>query len=140
MHQAIELDKAFVAKKVMILGEKSQEVSKITQLIDSLAECTNNGLEKVSQAVQVIKGISNSTKQQKTGAEQVVEAFMNIDDVTSTFAATTKQTAAHATELGQMSKKLKDAISGFKLDDNASNGKKNDNKTINFDSIEDLRS
>ncbi len=176
-----------VAQKVLALGEKSQEVGKITKLIDTLADRTNllalnasieaarageaghgfavvagevgkladqsaqstndihkliseiqseisatiigveeasartdKGLEKVSQAVQVIKEISISTMQQKSGAEEVVEAFMKIDDVASTFAATTQQTAAIAVELRVLSIILKDAISGYQLEDKVS--------------------
>jgi methyl-accepting chemotaxis protein len=122
---------AVVAAEVGKLAERSAEsTSDIRQLITEIQSEMNStiigvedttkwaskGLQMVGDTVQVIKEISIATQQQKSAAEQVVEAMLNIDKVTTTFATTTKQTASNATELSQLANQLKDAISRFKLD------------------------
>ena len=122
---------AVVAAEVGKLAERSAEsTGDIRQLITEIQSEMNatiigvedttkwasKGLQMVGDTVQVIKEISIATQQQKSAAEQVVEAMLNIDKVTTTFATTTKQTATNASELSQLANQLKDAISRFKLD------------------------
>jgi methyl-accepting chemotaxis protein len=122
---------AVVAAEVGKLAERSAEsTSDIRQLINEIqvemnstimgvedtTKWTDKGLQMVGDTTQVIKEISVATQQQKSAAEQVVEAMSNIDKVTTTFASTTRQMASSASELAQVSSQLKDSISGFKLE------------------------
>ncbi len=121
---------AVVAAEVGKLAERSVEsTSDIRQLIHeiqsemnatimSVEETTkwsDKGLEMVSDTAQVVKEISVATQQQKSAAEQVVEAMSDIDRVTRSFATTTKQTALNAKRLTELSTQLKSDISDFNL-------------------------
>ncbi len=121
---------AVVASEVGKLAERSAEsTSEIRQLISEIqsemnatimgveetTKWTDKGLEMVGDTAQVIKQISIATQQQKSAAEQVVVAMSDMDKVTLSFAASTKQTAVSAVNLSELSTQLKSDISGFKL-------------------------
>ena len=122
---------AVVAAEVGKLAERSAESTKdIRQLITEIqsevnstiigvedtTRWTEKGLQMVGETVQVTKEISIATQQQKSAAEQVVEAMSNIDKVTTSFAATARQTASSTEDLSRLATQLKEATSGFKLD------------------------
>ncbi len=118
-----------------LIHEIQAEISSTVIGVEETTQKTDRGLQMVSETVEVIKQISISTQQQKSGAEHVVEAIMNIDDVTASFATTTQETATHATELSQLAIKLKSAISGFNIGDNQGDVKNQadeDDSTILF--------
>ncbi len=106
-----------------IISEIQSEIHSTIMEVEETTKRTDQGLQMLSEAVQVIKEISISTQQQRSGAEQVVQAIMEIEDVTTTFASTTQQTANHADGLSQLAENLKNAISGFKLDEDSSSSK-----------------
>ncbi len=122
---------AVVAAEVGKLAERSVEsTSDIRQLITEIqtemnatimgveetTKWTDKGLEMVVDTAQVVKEISVATQQQKSAADQVVDAMSDINKVTTSFASTTKQTASSAMKLSELSKRLKTDVSIFKLD------------------------
>lgn len=99
-----------------LIGEIQSEMNSTIMGVEETTKWTNKGLEMVGDTAQVIKEISVATQQQKSAAEQVVEAMNDIDRVTTSFASTTGQTAASANKLTELSTQLKSDISGFKMD------------------------
>ena len=99
-----------------LIGEIQSEMNSTIMGVEETTKWTDKGLEMVGDTTQVIKEISVATQQQKSAAEQVVEAMNDIDRVTSSFASTTGETAASANKLTELSAQLKADISGFKMD------------------------
>lgn len=99
-----------------LIGEIQSEMNSTIMGVEETTKWTDKGLAMVGDTAQVIKEISIATQQQKSAAEQVVEAMSDIDRVTTSFASTTGQTAASANKLTNLSQQLKADISGFKMD------------------------
>ena len=113
-----------------LITEIQAEINSAIMGVEDMTRWSHKGHRMVGETVQVVKEISIATQQQKSAAEQVVEAMMNIDEVTATFASTTKQTASNATELAQLASQLKEAISGFKLETNGTGSEKNSHESV----------
>jgi methyl-accepting chemotaxis protein len=99
-----------------LIGEIQSEINSTVIGVEDTTKWTEKGLKMVGDTTQVIKEISVATYQQKSAAEQVVEAMSNIDQVTTSFASTTRQTAENSEELAKLSSQLKESIAGFKLE------------------------
>ncbi len=100
-----------------LIGEIQSEMNSTIMGVEETTKWTDKGLEMVGDTARVIKEISIATQQQKSAAEQVVDAMVSIDKVTTTFASTTKLTALSARKLSTLSAQLKDDVSSFKLDE-----------------------
>ncbi len=122
---------AVVAQEIRKLAERSGEsTEEIRQLITEIQSEINStivgiedstkwvaeGLKMVRGTAKSAKEISMATQQQKSASKQVVQAMQNIDVVTKQFVSSTREAAASAQRLSNLSQNLKKAIGTFKLD------------------------
>lgn len=118
---------AVVAAEVRKLAERSgKSTEDIRRLINEMQAETNTtvmgveeatksaarGLEQMGQTFTAIKEITLATRQQKSAADQVVQAIRSVDEVAKQFSAATKQVAGSAEQLNQLSVDLNRTISG----------------------------
>ena len=117
---------AVVAAEVRKLAERSNEsTGEIRNLITEIQSETNSailgvedtlkaaakGLEQVDRTVIVIKDISLATNQQKTAADQVVQALRNIDEVTRQFVVSTQGSADAAAQIDRLAQEIQKMVS-----------------------------
>ena len=98
-----------------LINEIQTEMNSTIMGVEDTTKWTDNGLRMIGDTAQVIKEITVATQQQRSAAQQVVEAMSDIDQVTATFASTTKQTATSAGDLTTLSQRLEEAVSRFKI-------------------------
>lgn len=117
---------AVVAAEVRKLAERSQSAANdINNLSSSgieIAERSGKLLEHVVPNIEktsrLVMDISNSSKEQNTGAEQINTALQQLSHVIQQNAAVSEELAASSEELLQQADQLKHAVSFFKIDDN----------------------
>ena len=98
-----------------LINEIQTEMNSTIMGVEDTTKWTDNGLRMIGDTAQVIKEITVATQQQRSAAQQVVEAMSDIDQVTATFASTTKQTATSAEDLTTLSQRLEEAVSRFRI-------------------------
>jgi aerotaxis receptor len=122
---------AVVASEVRALAQRSAGAAKeIKALIDNSIDKVNAGTEltgnagrimadviaSVDQVKQVMREISETTKEQSLGIDQVNQAVASIDDITQQNAALVEQAAAAAGSLAQQTRCVAQAIAVFKVE------------------------
>jgi len=128
-----------VAAEVRNLAQRSASAAKeIKVLIDDSAAKTARGSELVSQAGKTMQEVVNSVQQvtdimseiaaasveQSTGINQVNQAVMTMDEVTQQNAALVEEAAAASESLVDQAEGLVEAVSVFKLANNANTDKR----------------
>ncbi len=121
---------AVVASEVRALAQRSAGAAKeIKVLIDNSIEKVNAGTEltgsagrimaeviaSVGKVKEVMHEISDTTKEQSLGIDQVNQAVASIDDITQQNAALVEQAAAAAGSLVQQTRCVAQAIAVFKV-------------------------
>ncbi len=118
---------AVVAAEVRKLAERSQAAAKeISQLSASsvdVAERAGHMLEKLVPDIQktseLVQEISAASKEQAGGADQINSAIQELNHVTQQNACAAEEMAATAEELSSQAERLEQAISIFKVGDDA---------------------
>jgi aerotaxis receptor len=111
---------ATAAKEIKELIDTSiQKVQAGTTLTNSAGVTMNEVIESVCRVSKVMGEISDSTREQSTGIGQVNEAVIKIDDITQQNAALVEEAAAAAGNLAVQARFVCQAISVFKLQQNA---------------------
>ncbi|MEC5406548.1 methyl-accepting chemotaxis protein [Paraburkholderia sp. MPAMCS5] len=125
---------AVVASEVRSLAQRSAAAAReIKELIDASVAMIDDGAKQagsvgatmgevkraIKQVSDVVGEIANASEEQSRGVAQVSQAVMQMDEVTQQNAALVEQSAAAALSLEEQATKLKDAMSVFKLTDNA---------------------
>jgi methyl-accepting chemotaxis protein len=136
---------AVVASEVRKLAERSQQSAEgIIQLSKScIKEAQNSGqlLDELAPSVEksfsLVREISSSSAEQRSGAEQINVALTQLNQVTQQNASSSEELASSSTNFNTQSEQLKETVSFFKLD--------KDNETIHqrdqiIKQIEQLRS
>ncbi|TXI46801.1 PAS domain S-box protein [Methylophilus sp.] len=128
-----------VAAEVRNLAQRSASAAKeIKVLIDDSAAKTARGSELVSQAgktmqevvlsvqqvTNIMSEIAAASVEQSTGINQVNQAVMTMDEVTQQNAALVEEAAAASESLVDQAENLVDAVSVFKLANDAHAGKR----------------
>jgi methyl-accepting chemotaxis protein len=115
---------AVVANEVRKLAERSQQSAiQIIELSKStIREAENAGhlLDELGPDVQksfnLVREISSSSTEQRTGAEQINVALAQLNQVTQQNASSSEELAASSTNFNTQAGKLKETVSFFKLD------------------------
>ncbi|MQA38566.1 methyl-accepting chemotaxis protein [Rugamonas aquatica] len=107
---------ATAAKEIKVLIDQSiQKVQAGTALTNSAGVTMNQVIESVDRVSRVMEEISNSTREQSDGINQVNQAVIQIDDITQQNAALVEQAAAAAGNLAQQTRCVSQAMAVFKL-------------------------
>ncbi|OEZ56702.1 PAS domain-containing methyl-accepting chemotaxis protein [Duganella sp. HH105] len=107
---------ATAAKEIKALIDQSiQKVQAGTVLTNSAGVTMNQVIESVDRVSRVMEEISNSTREQSVGIDQVNQAVIQIDDITQQNAALVEQAAAAAGNLAQQTRCVSQAMAVFKL-------------------------
>jgi len=99
-----------------IIGESATQVAEGNRLTAQARQAMDGALEAVSQASQVIEGISTGSQEQLIGISQVNEAVAQMDGITQRNAALVEQVAAAAMDLQQQAAAVSEAVQVFRLD------------------------
>ncbi|HET6543671.1 MAG TPA: HAMP domain-containing methyl-accepting chemotaxis protein [Chryseolinea sp.] len=115
---------AVVANEVRKLAERSQQSA--VQIIElsknTIREAENSGhlLDELAPDVQksfnLVREISSSSAEQRSGAEQINVALAQLNQVTQQNASSSEELASAANNFNTQSGKLKETVSFFKLD------------------------
>jgi methyl-accepting chemotaxis protein len=124
--RAGEMGKGFavVAVEVRKLAERSQGAAKeITQLASesvALAEQAGQAIGQVTPMVkrttEMVEEISLACGEQSSGANQIMQAVTQLDQVTQQNSSTSEEAAAASEELAAQSQNMRDLVSQFKID------------------------
>ncbi|OFA01616.1 PAS domain-containing methyl-accepting chemotaxis protein [Duganella sp. HH101] len=107
---------ATAAKEIKTLIDQSiRKVQAGTVLTNSAGVTMNQVIESVDRVSRVMEEISNSTREQSVGIDQVNQAVIQIDDITQQNAALVEQAAAAAGNLAQQTRCVSQAMAVFKL-------------------------
>ncbi|HEY6896214.1 MAG TPA: methyl-accepting chemotaxis protein [Rhodocyclaceae bacterium] len=121
---------AVVATEVRNLAQRSATAAKeIKELISASVDKVESGAKQVAQAgtamdevvtsfgqvAVLVTGITNASREQASGIEQVTKAVSQMDEVTQQNAALVEEAAAAAESLEEQAKGLVDAVSQFNL-------------------------
>jgi methyl-accepting chemotaxis protein len=115
---------AVVANEVRKLAERSQQsAEQIIELSKStIREAENSGhlLDELAPDVQksfnLVREISSSSAEQRSGAEQINVALAQLNQVTQQNASSSEELASASTNFNTQAGKLKETVSFFKLD------------------------
>lgn len=114
---------AVVAAEVRKLAERSQEASKEIDSVSSQSvdiaqksgELLKNVVPSIQKTSDLVQEITAASIEQNAGANQVNNAIQQLNRIVQENAATAEEMAAGAEELNTQSKRLKEAISFFKV-------------------------
>ena len=115
---------AVVANEVRKLAERSQQsAEQIIELSKStIREAENSGhlLDELAPDVQksfnLVREISSSSAEQRSGAEQINVALAQLNQVTQQNASSSEELASASNNFNTQASKLKETVSFFKLD------------------------
>ena len=123
---------AVVASEVRSLAQRSAQAAKeIKELIEVSVQRVGSGSEQVARAgetmgevvgavrrlTDIVGEISSASEEQRHGIEQVNQAIGQMDQVTQQNAALVEQAAAAAGSLEEQARRLKQAVSTFRVDE-----------------------
>jgi len=94
-----------------LAGSSVKQAVKTGELIQEV-------VPKIKNTADLIQEISASTKEQKSGAEQVVQAINQLDTVIQQNASSSEESASMAEELSSQAENLKQLMSFFTIDNN----------------------
>ncbi len=98
----------------------SDSVNKVKDGVDiaqKSGESLGEIVSSVNKLTELVTSITNATNEQSTGIEQVNSAISNLDQMTQQNAAMVEQNTASAESLSQQAEELQSMISFFKIDD-----------------------
>ncbi|THB65273.1 MAG: methyl-accepting chemotaxis protein [Spirochaetaceae bacterium] len=115
---------AVVASEVRKLAERSQkaavEISEVSKKSVSVAEeagkTIDEVVEDIKKTAELVQEISASSNEQKSGADQINTALIQLDQVTQQNAGSSEEIASTAEELSAQAEQLEETMSFFKLD------------------------
>lgn len=116
---------AVVAEEVRKLAERSKnaaseiiDVSKNTvSTMEQAGNSLNELMPEIEKNSEYIQDISNTSNEQREGADQINKAVQQLDQVVQSNAASAEELASTAQELDSYSKTLEDTVNFFRMGD-----------------------
>jgi methyl-accepting chemotaxis protein len=107
---------AAAAKEIRgLIGESVTQVAGGTTLVGQAGRTMQEIVEAVRQVTQILGEISVASAQQSSGIERVSQAVREMDGVTHQNAALVQQAATAAGALAEQARQLKDVVDEFKV-------------------------
>lgn len=113
---AAEVGKLALNSKIAANEISELASNSVKQAIDT-GELIQDVVPKIKNTADLIQEISASTKEQKSGAGQVVQAINQLDTVIQQNASASEESASMAEELSSQAESLKQLISFFKIEE-----------------------
>ena len=111
---------AAAAKEIKeLIGSSVETVDEGARLVDQAGETMGGIVKAVQQVSDIMQQISMASQEQSTGIAQVNQAIVSIDDVTQQNAALVEEAAAAAQSMRDQAEMLAEAVSVFRLADQA---------------------
>ncbi|MDO8654579.1 MAG: methyl-accepting chemotaxis protein [Undibacterium sp.] len=107
---------ALAAKEIKVLiGDSVDRVGDGARLVDQAGSSMGSLLQEIKHVSDIVSEISNSSREQNAGLNQINQAIMIMDQTTQENAAMVEQIAAAALNLQQQSEQLLDTVAVFVL-------------------------
>ncbi|MBL0124643.1 MAG: HAMP domain-containing protein [Betaproteobacteria bacterium] len=107
---------AAAAKEIKeLIGDSVEKVGAGTKLVDEAGKTMEEIVSSVKRVTDIMAEITAASQEQSTGIEQVNQAITQMDEVTQQNAALVEQAAAAAESMEEQAGNLSQAVSIFKL-------------------------
>ncbi|MBL0124639.1 MAG: hypothetical protein IPP88_18560 [Betaproteobacteria bacterium] len=107
---------AAAAKEIQeLIGDSVEKVGAGTKLVDEAGKTMEEIVSSVKRVTDIMAEITAASQEQSTGIEQVNQAITQMDEVTQQNAALVEQAAAAAESMEEQAGNLSQAVSIFKL-------------------------
>ncbi|AMO98810.1 methyl-accepting chemotaxis (MCP) signaling domain protein [Collimonas arenae] len=114
---------AQAAKEIKeLIDDSVSRVDSGSQLVDRAGETMDEVVQAVKRVTDIMGEISEASAEQSSGIDQINQAVIQMDHVTQQNAALVEQASAAATSLEEQALRLQQAVSVFRLRDNAAGG------------------
>ena len=121
--RSLALRSAASAKEIKaLIGDSLGKVEKGTALVNRSGETLQSIIQSVKRVSEIVDEIAIASKEQSSGIEQVNLAMSQMDGVTQTNSAQTKDLAETALSLSGQSSTLMELVNRFKIDRSAGSG------------------
>jgi methyl-accepting chemotaxis protein len=111
---------ATAAKEIKeLIAESTGKVDAGTKLVDQAGRTMDDVVVSFAQVAHLVTDITNASREQSSGIEQVTQAVGQMDEVTQQNAALVEQAAAAAESLEEQARSLVQAVAMFKLDNHS---------------------
>lgn len=115
--RSLALRSAASAKEIKaLIGDSLEKVDKGTALVNRSGETLQSIIQSVKRVSEIVDEIAIASKEQSSGIEQVNLAMSQMDGVTQTNSAQTKDLAETALSLSGQSSTLMGLVNRFKID------------------------
>ena len=109
------------AKEIrQLIEESANRVDGGTKLVESAGRTMEEIVTSVDRVKAIMADISNASREQLTGIEQVGNAVMQMDQMTQQNAALVEESASAAENMASQAQELVRAVAGFRLRDEGS--------------------
>ncbi len=111
---------AAAAKEIKgLISDSVEKVEAGNRLVDQAGRTMEDVVSSIKRVAKIMGDISDASREQSSGIEQVSLAVSQMDEVTQQNAALVEEAAAAAESLEEQAHNLSSAVSIFKLDDMA---------------------
>ena len=111
---------AAAAKEIKgLISDSVEKVEAGNRLVDQAGRTMEDVVSSIKRVAKIMGDISDASREQSSGIEQVSLAVSQMDEVTQQNAALVEEAAAAAESLEEQAHNLSSAVSIFKLDDTA---------------------
>lgn len=107
---------ASAAKETADMIEGSiKKVEAGTRIANDTAEALNKIVNEIAKAAELVNGIADASNEQASGISQVNQGIMQVSEVIQTNSATSEESAAASEELSSQAQMLSELVDKFKL-------------------------
>ena len=102
-------------KAVLVTEEGTKGVDHGTSLVEQMGEIVRSLTQAISETKIASQQIEAAVRQESLGIEQITTGMNEINQVTSSFVTTVKQTSASITQLSRIAKNIKEYVDIYKV-------------------------